>query len=433
MLFTVAKYAEKKPTIDGVITDGEWSENWIGVDEKKSVKLIQDWGGPDDLSFNTNLMWDEEAFYLSAVVRDDVHCVTYTPTGPANMWRGDSIQFAVDDREVISSGAQGRFTELGIAQLQSGQSALHRWSTLYSVSSKEKSWAPFNNSVVDVASVAEADGEKVLSVTSKNSGSSTTAIKYVFPEVIEDGTLDIKYDVLYKKDSNSENSLWITLDKGTDDKNESLGSSYPHFENGDVYVNYNLTADRGTPCTIFDKGSLTENKWYTISLSVKPAESKYSISVADRETGAVIGGELLEQPFEDVYGVVQNKIAQVVFRSYAGEHYFDNIVIKHTASESGFEGVNETFDDWKKADADSIGEKVDVAVTRKEGITIYECRIPWSEIFYEGYAVNPEQSYRFSALVNDNDGEGRRGFIEYTTGIGGNKNAKLHGKMILEK
>ena len=74
-----------------------------------------------------------------------------------------------------------------------------------------------------------------------------------------------------------------------------------------------------------------------------------------------------------------------------------------------------------------------MAVNHKDGVTTYEMRMPWSEIFYEGYKVDLNGTFRFSALINDNDGAGRRGWIEYMSGIGSPKNASMFGKLILEK
>lgn len=216
--FTTAKYADKKPTIDGVMGIGEWKADWFGVAEQKFVKMIEGWKGPDDVSFNATMMWDEENIYMLAVVRDSVHCVQYTPGDISNMWRGDGIQFSVDDRAVIPVAQEGEFTEVGIAQLPSGGSGAYRWSSLY-------------------------DGPR----------------------------------------------------------------EYAQIENVDVAVNHN------------------------------------------------------------------------------------------------------------------------------NGVTVYECRMPWSEIFYDGYKVNPDGTFHFSALINDNDGTGRRGWIEYMSGIGSPKNASYFGKLILEK
>ncbi|MBP3360610.1 MAG: hypothetical protein J6N52_07140 [Clostridia bacterium] len=56
------------------------------------------------------------------------------------------------------------------------------------------------------------------------------------------------------------------------------------------------------------------------------------------------------------------------------------------------------------------------AVRSEDGI-IYELEIPWKEIFYEGYIPKAGESIGFSLLMNDNDGAGRRGGMQYGEGI----------------
>ena len=60
--------------------------------------------------------------------------------------------------------------------------------------------------------------------------------------------------------------------------------------------------------------------------------------------------------------------------------------------------------------------------------TIYEMKISWKELT-GGYVTTPKlgDTLGFSALINDNDGEGRRGYMEYGSGIGGNKNPGEYG------
>lgn len=54
--------------------------------------------------------------------------------------------------------------------------------------------------------------------------------------------------------------------------------------------------------------------------------------------------------------------------------------------------------------------------------TIYECAIPWPEV----YPIEPGDGLiSFSALANDNDSHGRKCYIEWGSGIGGEKNNKL--------
>lgn len=73
------------------------------------------------------------------------------------------------------------------------------------------------------------------------------------------------------------------------------------------------------------------------------------------------------------------------------------------------------------------------AINRSDGTTVYETAVPWSEIFYDGYAPSEGGKIGFSALANDNDGGGRRGWVEYTSGIGTSKDCRKFGTMHLVK
>lgn len=92
--FTIAKYADKKPEIDGIIDGNEWKGAWFAADKADMVKNIKDWRGEADLSFCGNLMWDEDNLYLAAVVKDDVFSQDYVRNA---VWNGDSIQFGLND------------------------------------------------------------------------------------------------------------------------------------------------------------------------------------------------------------------------------------------------------------------------------------------------------------------------------------------------
>lgn len=129
--FTSAAYAETPPKIDGVIEQGEWNTVWVGADTKTDVLEIKDWRGPEDLSFAGAIKWDENNLYLAAVVTDDYHCVIYTPEGVKNMWRGDSIQFGVDDHAEINSADKVRFTEICIAQVPDEGDVVFRYKSAY--------------------------------------------------------------------------------------------------------------------------------------------------------------------------------------------------------------------------------------------------------------------------------------------------------------
>ncbi|GAB3410557.1 sugar-binding protein [Flindersiella endophytica] len=67
---------------------------------------------------------------------------------------------------------------------------------------------------------------------------------------------------------------------------------------------------------------------------------------------------------------------------------------------------------------------VDVAVTRDETAknTVYELALPWSELAPSDAG---DGMLSLSMLVNDNDGSGRKGYIEWGSGIGSSKDAAL--------
>ncbi len=79
-----------------------------------------------------------------------------------------------------------------------------------------------------------------------------------------------------------------------------------------------------------------------------------------------------------------------------------------------------------------IVENCDIKIQRYDTYTLYECRIPWTEIFKDDYTFQYDTPFRFSALLNDNDGTGR-GWIEYMGGIGWPKTVSLFGDMTFVK
>lgn len=72
-----------------------------------------------------------------------------------------------------------------------------------------------------------------------------------------------------------------------------------------------------------------------------------------------------------------------------------------------------------------------LAIIRDEAnaVTAYELAIPWSEL--APIIPKIESVFSFSFLVNDNDGAGRKGFIEWGAGIGGSKDPGLFRPVFL--
>ncbi len=75
-----------------------------------------------------------------------------------------------------------------------------------------------------------------------------------------------------------------------------------------------------------------------------------------------------------------------------------------------------------------IVESAEVKAERTADGMVYEVSIPWKEIFYEGYVPKTGEDMGFSILMNDNDGDGRRGWLEYNSGIGTGRNYTQFGR-----
>ncbi|MGG1516407.1 S-layer homology domain-containing protein [Paenibacillus oryzisoli] len=82
---------------------------------------------------------------------------------------------------------------------------------------------------------------------------------------------------------------------------------------------------------------------------------------------------------------------------------------------------------WKNGSASLGKETVTAATGRTGNDTYYEARLPWKAIF--GSGMPSDAPISFSALINDNDGAGRRGWLEWTSGIGKVKDGKKLGSL----
>ncbi len=71
--------------------------------------------------------------------------------------------------------------------------------------------------------------------------------------------------------------------------------------------------------------------------------------------------------------------------------------------------------------------KLQIARNEEQKQTVYELALPWSELAPMKYAHN--SGIHFSLLVNDNDGNGRKGWIEWASGIGVEKKPNLYRTM----
>ncbi|WP_168121431.1 discoidin domain-containing protein [Paenibacillus sp. HB172176] len=80
--------------------------------------------------------------------------------------------------------------------------------------------------------------------------------------------------------------------------------------------------------------------------------------------------------------------------------------------------------------AANLGESL-ADVNRTGTRTVYEAALKWSDNLPPGMTAEEGTDLGFSFLVNDNDGSGRRGWMEFMSGIGAKKDVGLYGDLTL--
>jgi hypothetical protein len=90
---------------------------------------------------------------------------------------------------------------------------------------------------------------------------------------------------------------------------------------------------------------------------------------------------------------------------------------------------------WRAPNGVTAGalSQVTATITRDEETkqTKYELAIPFSELHGSSFTFNPSDVIGLTVLVNENDGAGRSGFIEYNQGVGTSKDATQFGDLHL--
>ena len=153
--FTIATKASKKPKIDGIIQDNEWISGCVCADSIDNIEYVDSglhkWGGTSDLSIDgAKFMWDEDNFYLMAIVNDDINVKTDTAS---DLWSCDSIQFTIEDEfNNVANRFDYPFTEIGLSLLKTGP-VVYRYSSQYALS----------NGIVENCKIAVCrEGEKLI-------------------------------------------------------------------------------------------------------------------------------------------------------------------------------------------------------------------------------------------------------------------------------
>jgi len=75
---------------------------------------------------------------------------------------------------------------------------------------------------------------------------------------------------------------------------------------------------------------------------------------------------------------------------------------------------------------------LNLSIDAKDGETVYELSIKWKDLFGYDFSPKTNDSLGFGFIVNDNDGEGRRGWIEYAEGIGSSKDTNKLSTLVFK-
>ncbi|RAU98157.1 S-layer homology domain-containing protein [Paenibacillus sp. YN15] len=97
--------------------------------------------------------------------------------------------------------------------------------------------------------------------------------------------------------------------------------------------------------------------------------------------------------------------------------------------EYGFAHVNGQAQVWSWSAGTAVLGKdaIQLQTSRTGETTTYEAAIPWKALRQE----KPEQALPFNILFNDNDGTGRKNWVEWTPGIGKYKDQNIFGNLFL--
>lgn len=117
--FAAAQKTDAAIEIDGYDIEDAWNgAEALLMNRKNQTAVLPGWQGPDDLSAEIKLLWDNTNLYFYAVVIDDVHD---QPEKDGNIWLGDGFQAA------FSPDSSTSYAELGWALGNDGNVYSYCW------------------------------------------------------------------------------------------------------------------------------------------------------------------------------------------------------------------------------------------------------------------------------------------------------------------
>lgn len=301
---------------------------------------------------------------------------------------------------------------------------INNWQVIYTVKNETDAELGGSFTVIEPAEIASSASPVVLRLAPGEE----TVLTYAVPasltgqEVIVKSQLTLDSGAVIEHMDKKETFCAVYTDKaptidGTLDADEwvldSKGKAYE-----DTYVkltseNYTGADDlSATVNMMWDK----ENLYLALSVKDDVHKQAYTDGATWRADGLQIGFTAGENPssFTHLMSALSDE-------GYLTKHVY--------ASEDGSNEIGRASD-----------EDFDLAIVHKDGLTTYEMRISWKLIMpltnavqvgdggqVSGVIVKDDtrreaksgETIRFSVLVNDDDGNGRGGYVEYGTGISG--------------
>ncbi len=186
---------------------------------------------------------------------------------------------------------------------------------------------------------------------------------------------------------NENDWAWV---KGTDETNEGVAAKYAvSVTNAGVYLMVDVADDTYVGN---DSGS-AENMWRYDALQMALDTGEYT---------------MLSDRVEFQIGMLNGK--PTIYKEatpYIGGNLIDN---------------------WTRQG--EVMPSKNVNIETRDGGILYKVFLPNSEMYPFAY-VGSEATLCMSLLVNDNDGDGRKGYLEWSSDIGASKDSALYGKIPL--
>jgi hypothetical protein len=206
-----------------------------------------------------------------------------------------------------------------------------------------------------------------------------------------------------------------------------LGNN-PCFFRNDITVDGNVGEWRNQPCI----NLRTQGKYVVASGSQDAGPEKFNgkVWVAWDEKRFYLAAEVVDVTHKQVFPVWDGDSIQLGIGKVFPADTDTSIEV-----ELAFSAAN--GDSWVFPgrgplgfDGGAIRQYSEPKMKHQGNVSTYEVAIPWDKIRF----VSPRDgSFRFSILVNNNNGEGRLGWLEWGAGIGSDKNPELYQVMTFVK